>query len=285
MTPLRDKMIRHMQLRGLADSTQDSYVRQVAALARHYHRSPDQLTKDEIQEYVRQLIVDRSLAWSSINGTVCALRVLYEQVLGWDEDRFGLPPRRPQSKLPVILGRQELERLFAAAGNPKHRALLMTAYGTGLRGFELARLQVHDIDSDRMVTRVRQGKGHKDRYTLLSPRLLQELRSYWKLRRPPVWLFPGHRLDRPLSDDAPRKIYAKVKARAQIHKPGAIHVLRHSFATHLLEAGVDLRTIQYLLGHEHLKTTTVYLHVTRPHVASTQSPLDLLDIPDRPVEP
>ncbi len=130
MTLLREKMIKAMQLRGLAESTQKSYVRKVAALARHYGRSPDHLTKEEIQEYVRQLIVDRGLAWDTINGTACALRLFYEQVLEWDETRFYLPPRRPVSKLPVILGRRELERLFAAASNPKHRALLMTGYGT-----------------------------------------------------------------------------------------------------------------------------------------------------------
>ncbi len=285
MTPLREKMIKAMQLRGLAESTQKSYVRKVAALARHYGQSPDQLTKEEIQEYVRQLIVDRGLAWDTINGTACALRLLYEQVLEWDETRFYLPPRRPVSKLPVILGRQELQRLFAAASNPKHRALLMTAYGTGLRGHELVSLQVSDIDSDRMVTRVQLGKGQKDRYTLLSPRLLSELRSYWKRYRSPVWLFPGRRLDKPMSEETPKKIYTRAKARAQIDKPGAIHTLRHSFATHLLEGGVDLRTIQYLLGHRSIKTTTRDLQVTRPHVASTQSPLDLLEIPDGPVEP
>jgi len=285
MTPLREKMIKHMQLRGLAESTQKSYVRKVVGLTRHYGRSPDELTKEEIQEYVRQLIVDRGLAWDTINGTVCALRVLYEQVLEWDETRFYLPPRRPVSKLPVILGRQELERLFAAAFNLKHRALLMTAYGTGLRARELVCLQVSDIDSDRMVTRVRLGKGQKDRYTLLSPRLLSELRSYWTRYRPPVWLFPGQRLDQPMSEETPKKIYARLKGRAQIDKPGAIHTLRHSFATHLLEAGVDLRTIQYLLGHRSIRTTTRYLRVTRAHVASTQSPLDLLEIPEGPIEP
>lgn len=286
MTSLREKMIRAMQLRGLAQSTQDSYVCAVARLGRHYNRPPDQLSKDEIQEYVRQLSVDRGLAWSTCNVAVCALRMLYEQTLGWDEDQFFIPKRRTVSKLPQVLGKQELVRLFEAANNPKHRALLMTAYGSGLRSRELVSLHVGDIDSDRMVIRVRQGKGAKDRYTLLSQRLLAELRSYWRLYHPHrPWLFVGARPDGPLSDESPKKIYSRAKWKAGIDKAGGIHTLRHSFATHLLEAGVDLRTIQYLLGHRSIKTTARYLQIARPHVAATQSPLDLLRIPDdQPLE-
>jgi site-specific recombinase XerD len=286
MTPLREKMTKAMQLRGLAQTTQQSYLRAVTRLARHYNRPPDALSKDEIQEYVRQLSVDRGLAWNTCNVAVCALRLFYEQVLGWDKDQFFIPKRRTVSKLPEILGVQELVRLFEAAGNPKHRALLMTAYGAGLRASELVNLHVADIDSDRMVIRVRQGKGAKDRYTLLSQRLLSELRSYWGIyqpRRP--WLFAGSRPDQPLSNESPKKIYDRTKWKAKIDKAGGIHTLRHSCATHLLEAGVDLRTIQYLLGHRCLKSTARYLQITRPHVAATQSPLDLLRIPDgQPLE-
>lgn len=283
MTPLREKMIKAMQLRGLADSTQQSYLRRVTALAKHYQRPPDQLTKEEIQEYVRQLSVDRSQAWSTVNVTVCALRLFYEQVLGWDDARFSLPKRRTASKLPVILCREELERLFGVLRNRKHRALLMTAYGAGLRACELVRLETRDIDPGRMVIHVRQGKGRKDRYTVLSPRLLHELRSYWALYRPRTWLFTGQEPDQPLSIESPKKIYDRAKWQAQIDKPGGIHTLRHSFATHLLEAGVELRIIQYLLGHRSIRTTTRYTQISRPQVASTQSPLDLLRIPHEPL--
>lgn len=283
MTPLREKMIKAMQLRGLAKTTQESYLRRVTGLATHYHRAPDQLTKEEIQEYVRQLSVDRSLAWSTVNVTVCALRLLYEQVLGWDDTQFSIPKRRTVSKLPVILGREELEQLFGVLRNRKHRALLMTAYGSGLRACELVRLEVRDIDAGRMVIHVRQGKGNKDRYTLLSSRLLSELRSYWSAYRPRTWLFTGQEPDQPLSIESPKKIYGRAKWQAQIDKPGGIHTLRHSFATHLLESGVDLRVIQYLLGHRSIKSTTRYTQVTRPQVGATQSPLDLLRIPHEPL--
>jgi site-specific recombinase XerD len=280
MTPLRDKMIKAMQLRGFARTTQETYLRVVSKLAQHYGRSPDQLSKDEIQEYVRQLSVDRSLEWNTCNVVVCGLRFLYGQVLGWGEHKFFIPKRRTVCKLPQILGAQELVRLFEATGNPKHRALLMTAYGSGLRANELVSLHVADIDSDRMVIRVRQGKGAKDRYTLLSKRLLAELRSYWRLYHPHgPWLFVGAVPDGPLSRESVKKIYMRAKWKAGIDKAGGVHTLRHSFATHLLEAGVDLRTIQYLLGHRCLKSTARYLQISRPHVAGTQSPLDLLRIP------
>ena len=281
MTPLREKMIKAMELRGLAGTTQESYLRVVTRLAQHYGRSPDQLSRDEIQEYVRQLSVDRSLEWSTCNVAVCALRFFYGQVLGWGEDQFFIPKRRTQSKLPEVLGQHELVRLFDGVSNPKHRALLMTAYGSGLRANELVHLHASDIDSDRMVIRVRQGKGAKDRYTLLSDRLLAELRSYWRLYHPhPPWLFVGARPDEPLSRESVRKIYLRAKWKAGIDKAGGVHTLRHTFATHLLEAGVDLRTIQYLLGHQCLKSTARYLQISRPRVAATQSPLDLLRIPD-----
>jgi site-specific recombinase XerD len=284
MTPLREKMIKAMQLRGLSVSTQESYVEAVVRLAQHYRRSPDQLTREEIQEYVRQLSVDRGRAWSTCNVAVCAFRMLYEHTLGWDEAKFSIPRRRTVSTLPEVLGREELERLFAAVRNRKHRALLMTTYGAGLRAKEVVELQVQHIDSARMVIRVQQGKGARDRYTLLSDTLLGELRSYWKLYQPRPWLFPGQRADTPLSRESAKKIYSRAKLTAGVHKGKGIHTLRHSFATHLLEAGVDLRTIQYLLGHRCIKSTMRYLQIQRPHVASTQSPLDLLRIPDgRPV--
>lgn len=279
MTPLRDKMVKAMQLRGFSPRTQEAYVRAVAGLAKHYHTSPDRLEAPQIQEYLRYLMVERGLAWPTCNVAVAGLRFLYRHVLGWEEARFSIPRRRTETKLPEILSRPELQRLFAAAHSPKHRALLMTAYGAGLRVSELVALQLRDIDSGRMVILVRQGKGAKDRYTLLSQRLLEELRSYWRRYRPEPWLFAGHKPGTHFARESAKKVYYQAKLVAQIDKPGGIHTLRHSFATHLLEAGVDVRTIQQLLGHKSITTTMRYLQVTRPHIGSTESPLDLLQIP------
>jgi site-specific recombinase XerD len=280
MTPLREKMIKAMQVRGLAIRTQQGYLAAVEGLAKHYNQPPDQLSKDQIQEYVWWLGHVRGLAWSTCNIAVSALRLFYEQVLGWREDRFAIPKRRTPSKLPQILSRHEVVRLVWAAHNGKRRTLLMTAYGTGLRVSELVALQIPDIDSDRMLVRVRQGKGGKDRYTPLSQRLLRQLRSYWRVYRPTRWLFPGHKRDRPLSRQAAGAIYRQAKCAAGIRKTGGIHTLRHSFATHLLEADVDIRIIQVLLGHRCIKSTMRYLQVMTPKIQCTQSPLDLLPFPD-----
>ena len=184
MTPLRDKMIKAMELRGFARTTQQRYLSVVTKLAQHYDRPPDQLSKDEIQEYVRQLSVDRLLAWNTCNVVVCGLRFFHGQVLGWDQHEFFIPKRRTVSKLPEILSAQELEALFAATSNLKHQVLLMTPYATGLRLGELVALKISDIHSDRMMIRVDQGKGRKDCYTILSERLLHELRQYRRRYRP-----------------------------------------------------------------------------------------------------
>ncbi len=182
--------------------------------------------------------------------------------------------------LPEILSSDELERLFTVMTNQKHKTLLMTAYAAGLRVSELVNLKVTDIDSKRMMIRVQQGKGRKDRYTILSERLLKELRIYWKMYRPSLWLFSGRDPEQPLPSGTAQKIYYKAKERAGIKKGKCIHTLRHCFASHLLEAGVDLRTIQMLMGHSNIMTTTVYMYVTRKHLSSAQSPLDLLEIPE-----
>jgi integrase/recombinase XerD len=280
MTPLRAKMITDMQLHRLAPGTQALYLREVANLATYYGRSPEHLTSDEIRAYLHYLLVERQLAWSTCNVAAAAIRFLYVETLGWPLARLHLPPRTERQRLPRVLSVEELHRLFTTTKHPKHRALLMTTYAAGLRVSEVVRLQVTDIESERMFIRVNQGKGNKDRYTLLSTRLLTELRAYWKLLRPPRWLFPGRRLTEPMPSGTARKIYERARQRAQLPRGSSIHSLRHSFATHLLDAGVDPRTIQVLLGHRALATTARYLHVSRLHLGTVRSPLDLLSFPE-----
>ncbi len=191
-----------------------------------------------------------------------------------------IPRRKVQKRLPEVLSRSEVDQLLEAVGNVKHRALLMTTYAAGLRVSEVVRLRVSDIDSARMTIRVEQGKGSKDRYTILSPRLLDELRRYWKLQQPKEWLFPGAKPSRPLDITAAQKVYRNARQHAGIQKRGGIHTLRHCFATHLLEAGVDLRTIQALLGHNAITTTMRYLQIRRDHFASDSGKFDLLALPE-----
>jgi site-specific recombinase XerD len=210
------------------------------------------------------------------------LRFLYVKTLGRDELDLKLPRCRREQKLPEVLSGEEVERVLTALSNPKHRALLMTTYAAGLRVGEVVRLQLTDINSARMVIHVRQGKGYKDRFTLLSRRLLDELRAYWKIERPPIWLFPGQDPKTHLNRATAGKIYQQAKRDAGVKRRGGIHTLRHCFATHLLESGVDPRTLQILLGHRSLKTTVRYLQVTRDHALSVRSPLDLLALPNSP---
>jgi len=276
MGELKDRMIREMQLRRFAPGTQDGYVRAVAGLAQYYHRSPDQITAEEVKDYLLHLMNDRKFKWSTVNNASAGLRFFYRETLKRDDVSTAIPPRRTPRVLPEILSAREIERLFAVTTNPKHRMLLMTAYATGVRRSELVGLKVSDIDSDRMMVRVDQGKGEKDRYTILSKRLLHELRTYWKIKRPPVWMFPGADRHRHISRETIGKIYETAKIKAGIKKAGGIHTLRHCFATHLLEAGVDVRTIQVLMGHQSIRTTIGYLQLTRKKLDATANLLDLL---------
>jgi integrase/recombinase XerD len=279
MTPLRQKMIDNMKLRGFAPNTQEAYVAAVAGLAKFYRESPDRLNSEKVQGYLLHLMEERRLSWSSCNVVAAGLRFFYTQTLKWHPATIDIPRRRKKTQLPEILSRQELERLFVSTMNRKHRVMLMTAYGAGLRVSELVRVKVSDIDSQRMVIRVEQGKGNKDRYTILSKRLLTELRSYWKISRPPTWLFPSKEPDQHVCRETAQRTYYECKDRAGITKGKGIHILRHCFATHLLEAGVDLRTIQILMGHSSIRSTIVYLQLTSKKLSTTQSPLDLLEIP------
>ena len=281
MTPLRTKMIERMQLARYAPATQDAYLTAVKRLAAFYRRPPDQLSPEEIQAYVRHLLTVEQKAWSTVNQAVCAFRALYLDTLGWDPLKLYLGPRSGPFRLPEILSQEEVEQLLRAVKNPKHRVMLMTTYGAGLRVSELVALTVTDIHSQRMMIRIDQGKGRKDRYTILSERLLTELREYWTMQRPRPWLFPGKNPQRPLTRAAAQDVYNRAKDRAGIERGNGIHTLRHTFATHMLEAGANLRVIQLLLGHKSIKTTQLYLHVTRHQLAEVRSPLDLLPSPDQ----
>lgn len=277
MSELRKRMIRDMQLRNFSPGTQRGYLRTVAVLAKYYHRSPDTIGPEEIQDYIVHLLSERKLAVGSCHAIITGLRFFYTVTLKQDGASVPIPQVKKITRLPEILGPEQLQRLFAAVCNPKHRVLLMTAYGGGLRVSELVHLKVTDIHSDRMMIRVDQGKGRKDRYTLLSKRLLKELRNYWKIKRPPVWLFPGIHLHKPGCARMAQKVYAQAVAKAGITRKGGIHTLRHCFATHLLEAGENIRTIQLLMGHSSILTTVRYLQVTSKTLQGTQSPLDLLE--------
>ena len=277
MTPLRKKMIRELELRRMTQGTISSYVKDVEELARYYRRSPDKISGDEIRDYMHHLIVEKKYSYSYCNHKLVAINFFNREVLGKKGD-LRIPMKR-SNRLPEPISRAEVARLIDAAANLKHRVLMMTSYSTGLRRFELVRLLPQDIHSERMLIRVNQGKGRKDRYTLLSERLLNELRTYWREYRPKRWLFPNQAGTNHMSKDTAGRIYYRLKQRAGITHGHGIHTLRHSFATHLLEAGVDVRTIQILMGHSSLNTTIKYLHVTHKHIEKTQSPLELLRLP------
>jgi site-specific recombinase XerD len=280
MTPLRKQMEADMALRGLAYRTRESYVDSVVKLAKFYGRGPDQISEAEVQQYLLHLLDERKLAHSSCNIVCSALEFFYRTTLKRRETEFCLPRPKVPAKLPQILSREEVARLIEQTTNLKHRTILMTAYAAGLRLSELCHLRVADIDSDRMTLRVEQGKGAKDRYTLLSPRLLAELRRYWCVYRPKRWLFPSPRdPEQPHSAHTAHRIFHAAKDRAGITKAGGIHLLRHAFATHLLEAGVDVHTIQRLMGHGSLSTTARYFHLAQKHLSATASPLELLERP------
>jgi integrase/recombinase XerD len=277
MSPLRRRMIEDMQIRNLTPNTQRVYLEQVGRFARHFHKSPERLGPAEIRAYLLHLANERHLAASSIIVTVSALRFLYTITLKrpWviEDD---IPAGKQGKRLPIVMSQDEVARLLATVNNLKHRVILTVCYATGLRISEAVRLTPDAIDSKRMVIRVAQGKGRKDRYVMLPPRLLELLRDYWKHTRPGVWLFPGDRPDRPISPLTINHTCREVRAQCGINKPIAPHALRHAFAVHLLEAGTDLRTIQLLLGHRNLGTTARYLMIATSRVCATTSPFESL---------
>ena len=280
MTSLRQRMLEDMQVRRLSPFTQRTYVETLARFARHFGRSPERLGPEQIRAYQVYLATERRLATGSLLVAVAALRFLYRVTLRrrWPIDDVIPAPKKPQS-LPVVLSPQEVVRLLDAVKPAKHRAILTTCYAAGLRISEAIGLTVSAIDSERMVLRIAKGKGQKDRYVMLSPKLLAILRAWWKVQRPRHWLFPGERPAAPITRSAVQQACRIAGRRARLAKAVTPHSLRHAFAVHLLEAGTDLRTIQLLLGHRSLQTTARYLRVATTKVCSTTSPLDLLPRP------
>lgn len=279
MTTLRQRMTDDLRLRNRSLRTINTYIACVAHFARHFGKSPELLGPEEIRQYQVYLVEQRHVSWSYFNQAVCALRFLYRHTLGRDWAVAHIPfPRQPR-KLPVILSQAEVIRFLHAIKKIKFRAMLMTAYATGLRLSEVTHLRVSDIDSQRLVIRVRQGKGQKDRYVMLSPKLLEVLRLYWRAERPATWLFPSLRKEQPINHSVVQRACRQAGLDAGLSKPVTVRMLRHCFATHLVETGTDIRIIQSLLGHSHLSTTQIYTHVSAKTVRATASPLDLLAYP------
>jgi site-specific recombinase XerD len=295
MKTLKERMVRDMQLRRLSQSTQDLYWYAVEGLSTHYQAPPEKIGPQRVLDYILYLQNVRKMSWSTIKVILAGIKFCYGVTLKRPALVAAIPERRAPQRLPEILNAAELQRLFAAAKKPLQRTLLMTMYATGLRASEVVRLQARHIDSGRMQVRVEKGKGEKDRDTLLSPSLLQELRTHWKMYHPKIWLFPNFdpaHLDEPLPREYPNRIYQQAKKDAGIQKKGGSHTLRHCFATHLVEAGVDLHTLQKYMGHKSILTTVMYLHLACKQPGQTS---DLLAfgapppppgiIPPRPDEP
>jgi integrase/recombinase XerD len=282
MTRLRQMMLDELERRNYSQTTRRAYVMGVEQFAKHFHRSPDQLDLDHIRDYQAYLFRVGKLKPATVTVRLAALRFLFVAVLKRPWTVADTPyPKRPDT-LPIVLSTEEVASLIDSALTPLHRVVLMTLYATGLRRAELTHLRVGDIDTERMAIHVLGGKGRKDRDVMLSSKLLEALRDYWRglKHKPRTWLFPGGRwhnhIDQPMSDKVVWYACEQAAKRAGIDKPVHPHTLRHSFATHLLEAGVDLRTIQLLMGHGDLKATTVYLHLSHRHLQATASPLDAL---------
>ena len=260
MTPLRAKMIKAMQVRGFSVRTHESYLYAVTGLARYYRRAPDRLGIDDIRRYFEYLATERSLSGATCRLFLNGIRFLYLQVLGWSSFDVDIPIPKKAQRIPELLTRAEVGRILTACANPKHRMMLTLCYGCGLRLHELVSLKVRDIDGERRLLRVEQGKGAKDRLVPLSDTLLQQLRAYWRRFRPREWLFPGHTLQVPLSETSIQKAFTQAKAQAGVVKVGGIHSLRHAYATHQLEAGLPVHRLQRLLGHQDIHATLRYVH-------------------------
>ena len=274
MGKLRDQMLVDLQLRGATPRTQKTYLREVSNFAKYFNRSPKELGEGELKEYMLYLMKERHLSDGTFRFYVAALKFLYRTTLKreWVVEKIKCPKRK--RKLPVVLDISEVESLFSVTTNLKHKAILMITYSSGLRVSETARLKMTDIDSKRMMVRVRQGKGGNDRYSILSQTALEHLRQYWRKYRPTEWLFEGAKKEDPITAHSIQLMFYAAKKRAGITKPASVHTLRHSFATHLIEAGTSLHHVQLLLGHRSPTTTTVYLHVSRLNLAQVISPLD-----------
>lgn len=280
-SPLRRRMTEDMMVRNLAPATQQSYLYAVAKFSRHFGCSPDRLGGDEVRAYQVHL-ASKQQSWSHINQVACALRFFYGVTLGQSDVAERIVHAREPQKLPVVLSADEIVRFLEVVPGLRNRAALTTAYGAGLRVGEVARLETAAIDSGRMLIRIEHGKGGKDRYVMLSAQLLAILRAYWRVARPGRWLFPGQEAGTPVSVATLQEACRVAGRRAELSKPVTVHTLRHSFATHLLEAGTDIRIIQVLLGHARLSTTARYTQVATTLIAGTTSPLDRLGLAPGP---
>jgi len=276
MLDILNSMEMRMNLRGYSPKTVEAYLRYVLKLANFYQKSFEQLETEEIQKYLHHLIVNKDFSNSYIHANYSAIKFLYERILKKNWNRELLPRLKKEKKLPVMLAKSEIKKIFSAVTNVKHKAIFMTIYSSGLRISEVCTLKIKDIDSKNMQIRVRQGKGKRDRYTILSETNLKILREYWKKYRPKSWLFPGQPSDTSLGPRAVQIAFKNTLEKANITKAATVHTLRHCFATHLLEAGNDLLYIQKLLGHTSPKTTAIYIHLTRKDINNVKSPLDIM---------
>src|SRR6476659_4043869 len=277
VSPLRRRMIDDMTVRNLSPATQRSYVHAVAKFGRFFGRSPECLDLEDVRAFQVHLVAG-GMSWPALNQTVCALRFLYGVTLGRPDLPERIPHAREPQKLPVVLGADEVVRFLEAVPSLKCRAALTTPYAAGLRASEVTSLKVANVDSSRMVIRIEQGKGGKDRYVMLSAQLLGILRTYWRLARPQHWLFPGRDETKPIDVQVLHAACRSACAAAGLAKHVTVHTLRHSFATHLLEAGTDIRIIQVLLGHANLSSTARYTRVSNGLIRRTESPLDRLNL-------
>lgn len=274
-TPLRQRTIDTLTLGHYSERTITTYIDWLIRLGEHYHCSPAELTNEQVQAFLLYLIEERHLTWSTVNQALAAIRFLFEKVLNRPRADLRVPARRKVTHRAGIYSMQQVEQLLAAAQNPKHRALLMCVYGAGLRVSEVVVLKPGHIESQRGLIRVEQGKGRKDRYTILPRRLLEELRGYYRFFHPHEWLFFGRDRAKPMPIGSAQKIFYLIRNRVGIHH-GGIHTLRHCFATHMLEAGADIFELKRMMGHSAIKTTSGYIHISKEHLQSVPSPLDQL---------
>lgn len=275
MTPLRKRTIEYMTLKGYSLHTQRTYLQHLQSFALHFGCCPSKLDDGHIKTYLHHLVAERELSKSTLNAAYSALKLLFVNILDRPWSGLKLPRPKRLKTLPVVLSRQEVQLIFDALDNAKHRTLLMLIYCGGLRVSEAVCMWAEDIDSRRMLIRIRQGKGHKDRYTILSAVMLEQLRHYWRLYRPQgPWLFTGYHPNEHLSIRTAQTVYAQAKGRAGVRKRGGVHQLRHCFATHLIEDGVDVTKVQFLLGHAHLSTTARYLHLSPGGFSGIEHPMD-----------
>lgn len=278
MTTLRKQFIEQMRLKGYSDRTIKSYVRTVARISLHYHTAADQLTIDQIRAYILKGITEDKLSKPWMNIVISAVKLLFCDVLKREWNRLDLPRPRRSQKVAVILSRDEVGRIINSKTNLKHKAILMLVYSAGLRRNEVRNLKVSDIDSSRMLIHLHTAKGNKERYTILSPLMLDTLRTYYRRYRPVDWLFEGMIPTSAISESTVEAIFKQALRKSEVPKTVGIHSLRHAFATHMLEQGVSLPIIQQMMGHKSLKTTSLYLHVRQHSIQAVQSPLDMLSL-------